>query len=72
MITTRYILLNKEKKISNRHQITDLICFPVFIINFGETKSNFPLSGPYLSHQRILILIRLESLGCYAIQNVSK
>ena len=30
------------------YQITHLNCFSVFIINFADIKSNFPLSGPYL------------------------
>ena len=41
----------KEKKTKEHqfyHQITHLTCFSVFIINFADIKSNFPLSGPYL------------------------
>ena len=69
-----YTLL-KKKKASNYHQITHLVCFSVFIINFADIKSNFPLSGPTCkggqSPKKFLILISLESLGYYAIQNVS-
>ena len=43
----RYILLNKQKKkSSNYNQITHLICFSVFIINFADIKSNFPYQAP--------------------------
>ena len=49
MNKNRYVSLNEEReKISNYHQITYRICFPVFIINFADTLSKYPLSGPYL------------------------
>ena len=69
-----YFIEYTEKKSPNYHQTTHLICFSVFIINFADIKSNFPYQAPTCkggqSHQEFLILISLESLGCYAIQNV--
>ena len=76
-ITTSYILLNKKQK--KKHQIitkkTHLTCFSVFIVNFADINSNFPLSSPSYkggqSHQGFLIYICVWSVGYYAIQNVS-
>ena len=42
---------SNEKKTLDYHQFTHLIDFFVFIINFDDIKSNFPLLGPYLQER---------------------
>ena len=75
VLTRSALLYASKKKSSDYHQITHLVCFSVFIINFADIKSNFRLSDPTCkggqNPQKFLMLISLESLGCYAIQNVS-